>query len=67
LIDSSPEVIVAGTGVSGRVIPETNLESDLAKLAIEFISEPNGEAIKIFNELAPKKRVGAFIIIGTPW
>ena len=59
LIGSSPEVIVAGTGVSGGVKPDKNLERDLTKLAIEFIAVPNEEAIKIFNKLAPKKRVGA--------
>ena len=59
LIDSSPEVIVAGTGVSGGVKPDKNLENDLSKLAIEFIAAPNDEAIKVFNELASEKRVCA--------
>ncbi len=59
LIDSSPEFIVAGTGVSGGVIPDRNLEEDLSKLAIDFIAAPNEKAIKVFNELVPEKRVGA--------
>ncbi len=59
LIDSAPAVIVVGTGVSGGVIPDRNLEEDLSKLAIEFIAAPNEKAIKVFNELVPKKRVGA--------
>ncbi len=59
LIDSSPEVIVAGTGVSGGVRPDRNLEEDLSKLAIEFIAVPNEKAIRAFNELVPGKRVGA--------
>ncbi len=59
LIDSSPEVIVIGTGVSGGVIPDRNLEEDLSKLAIEFIAAPNEKAIKAFNGLVPGKRVGA--------
>jgi hypothetical protein len=59
LIDSSPEVIVAGTGVSGGVIPDRNLEEDLSKLAIEFIAAPNEKAIRVFNELVQDKRVGA--------
>ena len=58
LIDSSPKIIVVGTGVSGGVIPDKNLESDLAKLAIEFIAVPNEEAIKVFNKLAPEKKIG---------
>ncbi len=59
LIESSPEVIIAGTGVNGRVIPRGNLKEDLSRLAIEFIAEPNEKAIKTFNGLVQKKRVGA--------
>ena len=58
LIDSSSEVIVVGTGVSGRVIPDRNLKPDLAKLAIEFIAVPNEEGIKVFNKLAPERKIG---------
>ncbi len=56
--NSSPEVIAVGTGVSGGMIPDKNLKADLAKLTIEFIAVPNEEAIKIFNKLAPEKRIG---------
>jgi len=58
LIGSSPEIIVVGTGISGRVIPDKNLEPDLAKLSIEFIAVPNEVAIKVFNQLASEKRIG---------
>ena len=59
LMDSSPEVIVAGTGMSGGVKPDKDLEKDLVKRGIEFIAAPNEEIIQVFNELAPKRRVGA--------
>jgi len=59
LTDSSPEIIVVGTGVSGGMIPDRNLKRDLAKSAIEFIAASNEEAIRVFNGLAPKNRVGA--------
>ena len=59
LIDSTPEIIIAGTGVSGRMNPEKGLEKDLSKLAIKFIAAQNEEAIKIFNKLASEKRIGA--------
>ena len=59
LIRASPEVIVAGTGVSGGVKPDRNLQSELAKLRIEFIAAPNEEAISIFNRVVSEKRVGA--------
>lgn len=58
LIDSSPEVIVAGTGVSGGMKPDRNLGEELSKLGIEFVFAPNGESIKIFNRLVTEKRVG---------
>lgn len=59
LIKTAPEVIVAGTGVSGGVKPDKNLETELAKLAIEFIGAPNEDAIRIFNTLASEKKIGA--------
>ena len=59
LLDSSPEVIVAGTGVSGGMKPDEDLEKELSKLAITFIPLPNKEAIKAFNKLVTQKRVGA--------
>jgi len=59
LIKTAPEIIVAGTGMSGGVKPDKNLETELAKLAIKFIRAPNEEAIRIFNALVSEKRVGA--------
>lgn len=59
LIDSSPEVIVAGTGVSGNMKPDHNLRKDLSRLAIELIAEPNDKAIEVLNKMGPEKRVGA--------
>jgi hypothetical protein len=59
LIDAAPEVIVAGTGVSGMVKPDKDLEKKMSYLSIEFIAAPNQEAIATFNELVSKKRVGA--------
>lgn len=58
LIDTSPEVIVVGTGMSGRVIPDKNLEADLAKLSVVFIAASNEKAIKVFNQLVSEKRIG---------
>jgi hypothetical protein len=59
LIDSSPEVIVAGTGISGNMKPENNLAKDLSRLAIELFAEPNDKAIAVFNKMGSEKRVGA--------
>jgi hypothetical protein len=59
LIDSQPEVIIAGTGVNGRVKPEKELLQKLRKKAIEFLPAPNHEAMERYNELSAEKRVGA--------
>ena len=59
LIDAAPEIIIAGTGVSGGVMPDKDLEKELSKLAIKFIAASNQKAIQIFNDLEPDNRVGA--------
>lgn len=59
LLDSSPEVIVAGTGISGGMKPDQNLGKELSLLSIELIAEPNEMAIKKLNELPQQKRIGA--------
>lgn len=59
LVDSQPEVIIAGTGVYGLVKPEKGLQETLQKKSIEFIAAPNQKAMELFNDLSLKKRVGA--------
>jgi hypothetical protein len=59
LIEYGPEVIIAGTGVSGLVKPEKELEKILCKKGIRFIPAPNQQAIELYNELISEKRVGA--------
>jgi len=59
LIRAEPEVIVAGTGVSGRMRPAPNLEKKLSEKGIRFLTAPNSEAMKTYNELLFVKKVGA--------
>ncbi|HUV49556.1 MAG TPA: MTH938/NDUFAF3 family protein [Anaerolineae bacterium] len=59
LVESKPEVIIAGTGVSGLMRPESGLDKLLLEKGIEFIAQPNQKAIKIYNELSSIKKVGA--------
>ena len=59
LIKSEPEVIIAGSGVSGLMKPEKELKKLLNQKRIKFISQPNQEAIKVYNNLLLKNRVGA--------
>jgi hypothetical protein len=59
LVESAPEVIIAGTGVSGGVQPERDLEDVLSERGIQFIHAPNDQAREHYNSLAREKRVGA--------
>jgi len=59
LIRSEPDVIIAGTGSSGLMKPEKELEKVLQQKGIEFISVPSRKAVEIYNDLSSKKNVGA--------
>ena len=50
LVDAEPELIVAGTGTSGRMRPEADLLPFLRERAIKFIAEPNPRAVKTYND-----------------
>lgn len=50
LVAGSPDLIVAGTGTSGRMRPEADLSPFLSEKGIEFIAEPNSRAIPIYNQ-----------------
>lgn len=59
LIQTKPEVIVAGMGANGLMKPEPELETFLQKNNIALIAEPNEKAIKSFNTLFESKKIGA--------
>jgi hypothetical protein len=59
LIESEPEVIIAGTGVSGLMKPDRELEKLLHQKGIKFLPAPNMKAMELYNELCASKKVGA--------
>ncbi len=59
LIENRPDVIIAGTGVNGLVRPEKELEALLSKKEIAFMADQNKKAMELYNQLNPKKKVGA--------
>lgn len=59
LLEATPEVIVAGTGVNGRMVPDTDLAEILAGRGVAFFAAPNGEAMQIYNDRSRKERTGA--------
>ena len=50
LVDSSPDLIIAGTGTSGRMRPQADVLGFLETRGIQFIAEPNSRAVEIFNQ-----------------
>jgi len=59
LIETSPEIIIAGTGSNGLMKPEEGLDSFLAGIGIKLIAQPSKEAVKTFNKISPTKKTGA--------
>ena len=58
LIAAKPEMIVIGSGVYGRMLPETGLEKALRKRGIELVMDITGKAITHFNHLQSSHRIG---------
>ena len=59
LLAARPEIIVAGTGMNGRVKADGILKNELSKKEIEFFALENEEAVRKYNELASRKRTAA--------
>jgi hypothetical protein len=59
LVVSGPVIIVAGTGINGMAKPDTGLKEKLLKRGIDFFPLDNKKAVKMYNELYRKKRIGA--------
>lgn len=60
LADTSPEVIVAGTGTNGRMRPNSDLKGFLDARGIALIAEANPRAVEIYNrKLEAGVNVGA--------
>lgn len=59
LVDSGPEIIIAGTGASGLMEPNAGLEKVLSGKGIGFKAAPSRKAVELYNELCGRKKVGA--------
>jgi hypothetical protein len=57
LLRTNPEVLVVGTGVHGRMLPEAGLEDAIRNMGIELVIAPNGQAMRHFNRLAGERSV----------
>ena len=59
LVSRKPSVIIAGTGVNGRMKPDAGLGAYLEEQGIEFLAGANEVAVKWYNELEDTRNVGA--------
>lgn len=59
LIQSKPEIIVAGTGVDGRMRPDRQLARLLADRGIALLADANPIAVQRYNEKITTHKVGA--------
>ena len=59
LIATHPEIIVAGTGVSGRMRTDRHLPQQLTDQGIALVAEANQIAVQRYNELLATHKVGA--------
>ncbi len=50
LVEDAPELIVAGTGTSGRMHPQADVQPFLKERGIAFIAEPTIRAVEIYNQ-----------------
>ncbi len=59
VLEAAPELLIIGTGESGkmRVLPEV-MEA-LGKAGIELMVEPTPDACRLYNELSEKKKTAA--------
>jgi hypothetical protein len=60
LVDTAPELIVIGTGASGRMRPDAAVKPFLEEKKIGFIAESNPRAMDVYNDrLKAGVKVGA--------
>lgn len=59
LLAAQPEVIVIGTGVYGRLVPEPGLASALNARGIDLIMDPTAAAAHRYNALQASHRTAA--------
>ncbi|MEO0293880.1 MAG: MTH938/NDUFAF3 family protein [candidate division WOR-3 bacterium] len=59
VINASPELIIIGTGAYGVLSPKEETIKKLKEMGIETIIARTTEAVKIYNETSPTKKVVA--------
>jgi len=61
VFDANPEVLVVGTGASGRMEVPRKTRDAVKVQGIELLAQETGDAVETFEELSKKRRAaGAF-------
>jgi len=58
LLDAGPDLIIAGTGIHGRMKPESGLGEALGRLGVQFMAGPNDQAVAWYNDRSSTLNVG---------
>lgn len=59
LLETGPDIMVAGTGMNGMMKPETELIDYLKKRGIQLIAFQNSKAVEQYNILIHEKKIAA--------
>ena len=59
VLTAKPEILIAGTGSSGMVVPDDDLPAHLAERGVELVALPTDEAVKLYNDLSSMRHVAA--------
>ena len=59
LLDAGPDLIIAGTGIHGRMKPESGLGEALGRLGVQFMAGSNDRAVAWYNDRSATLNVGA--------
>lgn len=59
LVQTAPDLIIAGTGDSGLMRPAPALEKQLAARSIRLIIQPTAQAKDTYNDMKDTHRLGA--------
>lgn len=61
VLSAKPEILVVGTGVHGRMLPEAGLEDTIRGMGIDLVIAVNDQAVRDFNRLvASRATAGGF-------
>lgn len=60
VLDYRPEVLVIGTGCSGRMDVADEVKKELEAAGIKYYIEKSSVAVEIFNKIDSRKKIGAF-------